>query len=144
MKESHANCKNDVMNSFLSNNFPGRKLRTGSSYSQELTEISLCQEDSNLVLLNIQRCNLVVLNMATRESYMMNMDTFESDNDLFLFGSTFSYDGKYVIAGFNRDLHIWETAYGRHISAIHIHSVYRLVVNFPYAPFRRTCGTQWS
>ncbi len=108
---------------------PYVKFIEGTPHGRELTEISVCKMDQNIVLLNIRSTNLVILNMATIESYIMDMETIKATDQTHLFDSTFSYDGKYVIAGDTNFLHIWKASHGTHVSSIMIHSVHQ----FPFS-----------
>ena len=102
----------------------------GPHYGRELVEISISESPTGpLALLNIRRCNLVLLNLQSGESYIMNVEAIGANNDTFLFGSTFSHDGRFVLAGETSYLHIWITSTGNHLSSIMIHSVYK----FPFA-----------
>lgn len=49
--------------------------------------------------------------------------------DVFFYGSTFSADGRYTVAGHSHYLNVWAANSGQHLSTITIHSVFK----FPFS-----------
>jgi len=72
----------------------GVKLLDGPSHGRELSEIALSPVDHNVVLLNIKRTNLVHYNIASRDAKLVDVKCLNVTNKTFLFGATFSYNGK--------------------------------------------------
>ena len=72
----------------------GMKLLDGPSHGRELSEIALSPVDRNVVLLNIKRTNLVLYNVASRDARLLDVKALNVTNKTFLFGATFSYNGK--------------------------------------------------
>jgi len=86
---------------------PGLKLLDGPPHGRELSEIALSPVDRNVVLLNIKRTNLVVYNIASRSAKLLDVKCLNVTNRTFLFGATFSYNGKVttsLMSMFNVDL----------------------------------------
>ena len=80
---------------------PAAKILDGPPHGRELCEIALSPVDHNVVLLNIKRTNLVRYNIASRDAKLVDVKTLNVTNKTFLFGATFSYNGKVLCVIFN-------------------------------------------
>ena len=125
--------------------FPNQQFLTGTPYGRELAEISMSAMDQNKVLLNIKHCHLVVCHVVTGQATIMEnvvkseiagddnnkspINNNSSWKEVFFFGSTFSADGRYTVAGHSHYLYVWASLTGQHLSTITIHSVFK----FPFA-----------
>ena len=76
---------------------PGVKLLDGPPHGRELSEIALSPVDNNVVLLNIKRTNLVCYNIASHSARLVDVKCLNLTNKSFLFGATFSYNGKVTL-----------------------------------------------
>jgi len=76
---------------------PGAKLLDGPPHGKELSEIALSPVDRNVVLLNIKRTNLIRYNIASRDAKLVDVKSINVTNKTFLFGATFSYNGKVML-----------------------------------------------
>lgn len=74
------------------------KVLDGPPHGRELCEIALSPVDSNVVLLNIKRTNLVRYNIASRDAKLIDVRSLNVTSRTFLFGATFSYNGKVISA----------------------------------------------
>ena len=75
---------------------PATKILDGPPHGRELCEIALSPVDSSVVLLNIKRTNLVRYNVASRDAKLIDVKSLSVTNKTFLFGATFSYNGKVI------------------------------------------------
>jgi len=75
---------------------PPAKIIDGPPHGRELCEIALSPVDRSVVLLNIKRTNLVRYNIASREAKLIDVRSLNVTNKTFLFGATFSYNGKVI------------------------------------------------
>jgi len=75
---------------------PALKLIDGPPHFCELSEIAVSPVNRSVVLLNIKRTNLVVYNIASRSAKLVDVKCLNVTNKTFLFGATFSYNGKVI------------------------------------------------
>lgn len=105
------------------NALPGFRFLEGPQHVRELSEIAVSPVDDKVVLLNIKRCNLIRFNMTINEAKVVNVKAIGATNKTYLFGASFTYNGKYIVVGEDRFLHIWDALSLAFLSTIQLHSV---------------------
>ena len=101
---------------------PHTKFLDGPLFHKELAEITICEKNPNLVLLNVKRCHLILFNLMTQFAKLVDTKAINVNSNTFLFGSSFSMDGRYLLAGSHANLHIWSTENCKLVSTMLLHT----------------------
>ena len=112
--------------------FPEVLNSDGPRFGKELGEVAISPNNPCHVALNVKRCHLVVYNVDLLSAKLLDMREVlrgRLTNKVYLFGTTFNYDGRYVLAGMDRHLYIWDVDSGTVHKTISLHNTH----TFPFA-----------
>lgn len=113
--------------------FPEVLNSDGPRFGKELGELAISPHNPYHVALNVKRCHLVVYNIDLLRAKLMDTKAVLrgrlTSNKVYLFGTTFNYDGSYLLAGMDRHLYIWDVDSGQVQKTISLHNTHV----FPFA-----------
>ena len=108
--------------------FVPRTIPKEYGYIQEISDIKLCLNNQNKVLIDVCKSRLVTYDSETGDKMAMGKIASTGDFQATFTKSSFNYDGKLVLASSENNLHIWNSISGEHLQMIIIHST----VDFPF------------